>query len=97
MNLIGLAAISAILCGVAMSPVLLLWGGYCLTRRYRRNEGISILGFGILSMLVAGFLTGSRNSLGIFRRQAIMILADVFTAGGIAGKMFHVAVSFLRS
>ena len=94
MNAIGLATIAVILCGGLLSPVLLLWGGYCLTRQHRRAEGFSILGFGILTaafLIVAGALTAPPDSPGLFRVQALIIVAGAFGLGAAAGKALHLA------
>ncbi len=88
-----------IVCGAVASPALLLWGGYCLTRQDRRVEGLSILGFGGLTvacLLVAGSLTAPPGSPGIFRLQAFVIIAGAFAFGAAAGKALHLAASWWR-
>ncbi len=99
MNAVGLVTIAAVVCGAVSSPLLLAWGTYCLTRRDRRAEGVSILGFGVLaaaSLLIAGFLTAPPDSPGIFRFQALVIVAGVFAVGAAVGKVLHLAASWWR-
>src|SRR5437764_14249817 len=96
MNAIGLATIALILCGVVLSPLLLLRGVHCLARRERRAEGASILGFGILTaalLLIAGALTAPPDSPGIFRFQALVIVAGAFGLGASVGKSLHLAAA----
>ena len=99
MNALTLAAIALLVCGALSSPLLLAWGGYCLTRPGRRGEGASILGFGVLAagvILIAGFITAPPGSPGIFRFQALVIVAGVFALGAAAGKAVHLAASWRR-
>ena len=98
--MLGIVAAVAILCGALMGPLLLLWGGYCLTRPDRRGEGLSILGFGtlaVLCLLVIGTLTAPADSPGIFRLQALVILSGVFTLGAIVGKALYHARSWFQT
>jgi hypothetical protein len=100
MNIIGLATILLIVCGALLSPVLLLWGGYCLTHRTRRVEGILILTFGALGiapLLALCVLTNSPpHSPGLFRFQALLIFAGFFGLGAAVGKAFHLAGSWWK-
>ena len=89
-----------LLLGVVMAPVLIAWGCYCLSKRPRRAEGIAILGGGLVvvcGILVASFLTTRpEDSLGIFRVQALVVMAGEFGVGAAAGKAVHFAISMLR-
>ena len=96
MNLVGLATIAVVLCGALTSPLLLAWGIYCLARRKRRTEGVALLGSGILlasCLLVAGYMTAPTGSPGIFRLQALVIVAGVFAIGAATGKAVHFVAS----
>jgi hypothetical protein len=98
-NGLALASIAVILCGAVASPLLLAWVIYCLTRRARRVEGLSIFGVGVLAaggLLIAGFLTAPPGSPGIFRFQALIIIAGAFSLGAAAGKALHLAASWSR-
>ena len=95
----ALAAIAVLVCGAISSPLLLAWGGYCLIRPGHRAEGASILGFGVLAasaLLIAGFITAPPGSPGIFRFQALVIIAGVFALGAATGKVVHLARSWRR-
>jgi hypothetical protein len=94
MNIIGLATILLIVCGAALSPLVLLWAAYCLMHRTRRVEGTVILIFGALVvslLLFVGALTAPPHSPGLLRFQAFVIIAGFFTFGAVLGKALHLA------
>lgn|SRR5262245_34286756 len=100
MNLPALLAVALFAIGALSSPLLLAWGGYCLTRADRRAEGLSILGFGALAagvLLIAGFLTAPPDSPGIFRFQAVVTICGVFALGATGGEVIHFLASRLHA
>ncbi len=96
MNIVGLATTAALLCGALVSPLFLAWGVRCCLRRERRREGLLVMGTGVflsLCLVVVGYWTAPPDSPGIFRLQAIVILAGVFVIGATIGKAIHLVAS----
>jgi hypothetical protein len=96
MNILGIAVILLIAGGALLSPFVLFWSAYCLTRSSRRMEGVFILAVGLIVvgvLVLVGALTAPPDSPGLFRFQAVVIIAGFFSFGAIAGKALHLAAS----
>ena len=96
MNIFGLAAILLIVVGALLSPFVLAWAAYCLTRSSHRVEGATILATGLLvagSIVLVSALNAPPNAPGLFRVQALVIIAGYFGFGAVLGKALHFIVS----
>ena len=99
MSALALATIAVLACGALSSPLLLAWGGYCLSRPGRRTEGATVLGLGVAAagaLLIVGFITAPPGSPGIFRVQALVVIAGAFGLGAATGKVVCLVRSRLR-
>ena len=99
MNIIGIATIALIICGALLSPFVLFWSAYCLSRSHRRGEGAFILVLGVLVaglLVLIGELTAPPQSPGLLRFQALVIIAGFFSLGAVVGKTLHLIVSRWR-
>lgn len=59
-------------------------------------EGLLIIGSGALlalCLVVVGYWTAPPDSLGIFRLQAVVILAGIFAIGATVGKAIYLVAS----
>jgi flagellar motor component MotA len=60
---------------------------------------VAVIGSGVFvaaALIVVGFLTAPPDSPGIFRLQALIIIAGAFAIGAVAGKGLHVVASWKR-
>jgi hypothetical protein len=86
--MLQITVIVLILIGVVASPFLIIRAVHSLHVPERRNEGLTILGCGAIvvsSIEIIGWLTASPNDLGLFRFQALLMLAGYFGLGAVAG------------